>query len=134
MIYRLALRMIQLKAYAAFHELVLFVENNLRRNITALRRMEQIDAQRCATMLPWHVRRPLYLVQPAIVAGHQPIFSQFFRMVLLRDHFRGRPRKDFCAVDVIAMEVCIDNVTDRQSGDLAEVVEGGSPRRPTLRG
>ena len=87
--------------------------------------MQQVDAQRCATLFPGHAGGPLHLVQLAIVARHQAIFAHLLDVVLLRDHLRVRPREDLRAIDVIAMKVGIDDVADGQRGDLAEIVEGG---------
>src|ERR1022692_3850186 len=124
MVHRFARRVIQLEAHAAFGELVLPVEHDLRRDITAFARTQQVDTQRGTALFARHVGGPLHFVQLAVVAHHQAIFAHLLDVVLLRDHLRIGPREDLRAVDVIAMKVGIDDVADGQRGDLAEIVEG----------
>src|ERR1022692_3730067 len=123
-IHGFAQRVIQLEAHAAFGELILLVERDLRRDITAFARTQQVDTQRGAALFPRHTGGPLHLVQLAVVARHQAILAHLLDVVLLRDHLRIRPREDLRAIDVIAMKVGIDDVADGQRGDLAEIVEG----------
>jgi len=116
---------VQLEAYAAFGELILFVEGDLRGDVAAFGGMQQVDAEGCAARLARHVGGPLDLVQPAVVARHQSVFAHFFDVVLLRDDLRFGAGEDLGAVDVVAMEVGVDDVADGQRGDLAEIAEGG---------
>ena len=125
MVHCFAQGVIQLEAHAAFGELVRLIEGNLRWDVTAFARMEQVDAQRGAARFPRYTGGPLHLVQLAVVPRHQAILAQLLDVVLLcHDPGVGR-REDFGAVDMIAMEVGVDDVADGQRGDVAEIVEGG---------
>ncbi len=124
MVHGLTLGVIELEPHAAFGEPILLVEGDLRRDVSAFGRMQQVDAQRCAARIPRHVGGPLHLVQFAVVTGHQAILAHLLDVVLLRDDPGVRRREDLRAIDVIAMEVSVDDVADGQRGDLAEIVEG----------
>ena len=94
-IHRFSERVVQLETHAAFGKLVLLVEGDLRRDVSALARMQKIHAQSCASILARHMRGPLHLVQPPVVPEHQPVLAHLLDVILLRDHFGIGPGKTF---------------------------------------